>query len=383
MKLAAHLLAVLLLFISTLPADAQVQGTKAKAALVIEVSSGAVLLEKNADTPLPPASMSKLMTLFMVFEALEKGVITLEDKFPVSRYASSKKGSSMFLRQGEQVSVENLIRGVVVQSGNDAAVALAESLAGTEDVFAQRMTRRAEEIGLTNSTFANATGWPHPKQRMSVRDLALLSHLIITRFPEHYKIFAETKFTWDDIPQTNRNPLLDRNIGADGLKTGHTEEAGYGLTASAIRDGRRVIVVIAGLKTKSDRLHEAEQLVQWAFRAFETRQLYKKGEALPQHANVWLGASKTVPLAPTRDVVVTAPIGALDKVEVKLRYDGPVAAPISVGQEIGRIEIKVPDLPTVHVPLAATKAIGPGGFLTRMEAVANMLLKEIHPRLAL
>lgn len=381
MQSIVRLLAALVLSSTAFPATAQVQGTKAQAALVIEVTSGAVLLEKNADKPLPPASMSKLMTLLMVFEALEKGVLTLETKVPVSRHAAAMKGSSMFLRQGEQVSIENLLRGVVIQSGNDAAVVLAESLAGTEEVFAKRMNSRAAELGLTNSVFANATGWPHPEHRMSARDLAVLAEMIITRYPERYKMFAERKFTWDNIPQSNRNPLLGRGIGADGLKTGHTEEAGYGLVASASRDGRRVIVVVAGLKTKADRLHETEQLVQWAFRAFETRQLYKKGQALAQHANVWLGAAKTVPLAPTRDVIVTAPVGALDKVEVKLRYDGPVPAPIAPGQEIGRIEIRVPDYPPVHVPLAATRPVGPGGFLTRVEAVAKLLLKEIHPRL--
>lgn len=381
MQLIARLFAVLIAVAAGLPAAAQVQGTKARAALVIEVISGAVLLEKNADEALPPASMSKLMTLLMVFEALEKGVIDMDTKVSVSRHAAGMKGSSMFLREGEQVSVQDLLRGVVVQSGNDAAVALAETLAGTEEVFAKRMNERAAELGLSNSVFANATGWPHKDHKMSARDLATLAERIITRYPVHYQMFAERKFTWDNIPQSNRNPLLGRGIGADGLKTGHTEEAGYGLVASAKRDERRVIVVIAGLKTKADRLHEAEQLVQWAFRAFETRHLYKKDQPLLQQANVWLGAAKTVPLAPTRDVIVTAPVGALDKVEVKLRYDGPVPAPIAPGQEIGRIEIRVPEYPPVYVPLAATRAVGPGGFLTRVEAVAKLLLREIHPRL--
>lgn len=382
MTLFARLLTAAFVLMLASPAFAQVQGTKARAALVIDVASGAILLEKNADKPLPPASMSKLMTLFMAFEALEKGVISMEEKFPVSRHASSMKGSSMFLRQGEKVSVENLIRGVVVQSGNDAAVVLAELMAGTEEVFAARMNRRAAELGMTNSSFANATGWPHPKQRMSVRDLATLAELIVTRFPEQYKIFAETKFTWDNIPQTNRNPLLGRGLGADGLKTGHTKEAGYGLVASATRDGRRIIVVVSGLATKEDRLYEAEQLVQWAFRAFETRQLYKKGQALAQQANVWLGATKTVPIAPTRDVIITAPFGTLHKAQVVLRYDGPVPAPIAPGTKIGQIEIRVPDLPPVLVPVAAAAAVDHGGFMTRVEAVARILLAEIHPALA-
>lgn len=382
MTLFARLLTAICVAILVSPAVAQVQGTKARAALVIDIASGAILLEKNADEPLPPASMSKLMTLFMAFEALEKGVITLDEKFPVSRHASSMKGSSMFLRQGEKVSVQNLIRGVVIQSGNDAAVVLAELLAGTEEVFATQMNRRAAEMGMKNSSFANATGWPHPNQRMSVRDLAKLAELIVTRFPEQYKTFSETEFTWDNIPQTNRNPLLGRGLGADGLKTGHTEEAGYGLVASAQRDGRRIVVVVTGLATKEDRLHEAEQLVQWAFRAFETRQLYKKGQALAQHANVWLGATRTVPIAPMRDVIITAPFGTLDKAEVKLRYEGPIPAPIVPGTKIGQIEIRVPDLPPVLVPVAAAGAVDHGGFMTRVEAVAKILLAEIHPALA-
>ena len=233
--LAATVAALAAALVLALPAAAQSQGTKARAALVIDLSSGAVLLEKNADEPLPPASMSKLMTLYMVFEALEKGVISMNDEFPTSRHAASMKGSSMFLRQGEQVSVANLLRGVIVQSGNDAAVVLAEGLAGTEEVFAERMNRRAEELGLRNATFANATGWPDPSQVMSARDLATLARLIITEFPDYYAMFDEREFTWDEITQENRNPLLDRGLGADGLKTGHTEEAGYGLVASAKR----------------------------------------------------------------------------------------------------------------------------------------------------
>lgn len=362
------------------PGHAQGQGTKASAALVKDLTSGAVLLEKNADEALPPASMSKLMTLFMVFEALDKGMLALDDQLSVSRHAASMKGSSMFLREGEQVSVENLIRGVVIQSGNDAAVALAEGLGGTEEVFAERMTERAREVGLTHSSFANATGWPDPKQRMSVRDLARLAELLITRFPELYKIFAEDKFTWDEIEQPNRNPLLGRGLGADGLKTGHTEEAGYGLVASAKRGGRRVVVVVTGLESEADRLTEAEQLTKWAFRAFETRQLYKKGEALPLEVKTWLGASPTVPITPARDVVITAPFGALDKAELKLRYSGPVPAPIEEGQEIGKIEIRVPDLDPVFVPMLAARRIEEGGFLTRYEAVGRLILKKVDPR---
>ena len=362
----------------SLPVNAQSQGTPAQAALVVDMTSGTILLEKNADRSLPPASMSRLMTLNMVFEALEQGLISMSDKFRVSQRAASMGGSKMFIREGELVSIRDLTRGVIVQSGNDAAVALAEALAGTEEAFAERMTQRALDLGLENSSFANSTGWPDPRQRMSARDLVKLATRLITEFPDHYPMFAETDFTWDGVAQKNRNPLLSLGVGADGLKTGHTEEAGYGLVASAVRGRRRVVMVISGLNSKSERRHEAERLINWAFRAFETRQLYAAGEGLIE-APVWMGSSSKVTLAPTRDVTVTAPFGALDRAELKVRYAGPVQAPIAKGQEIGRVEITVPDLDPVHVPLVATHDVGEGGFLTRVQAAGQLLLEQINP----
>ena len=359
-------------------AYAQSQGTPAKAALVIDLTSGAVLLEKEADRPLPPASMSKLMTLYMVFEALEQGLISMTDTFRISPRAASMGGSKMFVREGELVSIEDLLRGVIVQSGNDAAVALGEALAGTEEAFAERMNQRAADLGLEASSFVNATGWPAPRQRMSARDLVKLASLLITQFPEHYPMFAETEFTWDGVAQNNRNPLLSLGVGADGLKTGHTEEAGYGLVASAVRGKRRVVMVISGLTSKAERRHEAERLINWAFRAFETRQLYAKGEGLIE-APVWIGSSSTVTLTPDRDVTVTAPFGALDKAELTVRYEGPVPAPIAEGQILGHIEIAVPDLPPVNVPLVAKNAVEVGGFLTRVQAAGELLIEEFNP----
>ena len=361
------------------PAAAQsLQDTPARAVLVVDISSGATLLEKNADERLPPASMLKLMTLYMVFEALERGNLSLDDEFRTSAKAASMGGSKMFIREGELVSVENLLRGVIVQSGNDAAVALAEALAGTEEAFAERMNQRAAEIGLTGSRFGNATGWPHPDQYMSSRDLAHLATLIIEEFPQHYAMFAETEFTWDEVRQQNRNPLLSLGIGADGLKTGHTEEAGYGLVASAKRGERRVVMSIAGLDSAGERAHEAERLINWAFRAFETRELFTRGEGLAD-APVWIGSAPRVGLAPARDVIITAPFGSIDRAELKIVYDGPVPAPIEAGDRIGRLEILVPDLPTVTVPLVATESVAPGGFLTRVQAAAELLLGNIVP----
>ena len=367
-------LALAVLVLAAAPATAQ-QSTPAEAALVKDMTSGAILLEKNPEKPIPPASMSKLMTLYMVFEAIEAGRISLDDTFRTSSHAAGMGGSKMFIAEGEVVSVENLIRGVVVQSGNDAAVALAEALSGTESAFAELMNQRAAELGLENSHFANATGWPDPEHRMSVRDLATLAELIITRFPDMYEYFAEEEMTWADIKQQNRNPLLGLGIGADGLKTGHTENAGYGLVASAERNGRRVIVVVAGLESSGQRSQEAERLINWAFRAFDTRTLFKAGEPLGS-ADVWLGAKSAVPVAPVRDVIVTAPYGQLGEAQVALVYDGPVAAPIAAGQRIGHIEIRIPDLPVTRVPVEAVEPVGEGGLLARMQGAGWILFDE-------
>ncbi|MFK7945216.1 MAG: D-alanyl-D-alanine carboxypeptidase family protein [Paracoccaceae bacterium] len=379
MRFTGTVFAVLLSFAMPDAVGAQSQGTPARAAVVMDLTSGAVLLEKNADEALPPASMSKLMTLNLVFEALEQGLISFEDKFRVSPRASEMGGSKMFLRKGELVAIRDLVRGVIVQSGNDAAVALAEALAGTEEAFAERMTQRAKVLGFENSTFANATGWPHPAHRMSVRDLAKLAARLITEFPQYYPMFAETEFTWDGVAQNNRNPLLSLGVGADGLKTGHTEEAGYGLAASAVRGKRRIVMVVSGLNSKAERRHEAERLINWAFRAFETRQLYAKGEGLID-APVWLGSSASVTLAPERDVTVTAPFGALDRAALEVHYKGPVPAPISEGQAIGEVVISVPDMQPVTVPLVAKFAVAEGGFLTRVQAAGQLLLKSVDPR---
>ncbi|MEL7348794.1 MAG: D-alanyl-D-alanine carboxypeptidase family protein [Pseudomonadota bacterium] len=354
-------------------AAAQEMSTPARAAFVKDLQSGAVLLAKQPDVPLPPASMSKLMTLFMVFEALENGRLHLEDEFRTSARAAALGGSKMFTREGERVSIANLLRGVAVQSGNDASVALAEALAGTEEAFAELMNRRAGELGLENAHFKNATGWPEEGHEISVRDLATLAEMIITRFPERYTLFSEREFTWDGITQRNRNPLLGNFEGADGMKTGHTEDAGYGLVASAKRGERRVLMVLAGMESQGQRRQEAERLMNWAFRAFETKVLHRAGEAVVE-AEVWIGAADSVALAPTRDVILTAPLGTLEKAEVTARFDAPVPAPIAAGDRIGEIEIVVPGLEPVIVPLQATEAVAPGGFVARLEAATSLLI---------
>jgi len=375
-RLIAWCLVIAGALVISYPAAAQMQTTPARAAIVIDMTSGAVLLDKNADQPLPPASMSKLMTLDVVFEQLESGRLHLEDTFRTSAKAASMGGSKMFTREGEVVSVENLLRGVIVQSGNDAAVALAEAISGTEEAFAQLMNQRAQAMGLTASHFTNATGWPDPEHYMSPHDLARLAERIITHYPQLYELFSEKEFTWAGITQHNRNPLLDAGIGADGLKTGHTEEAGYGLVASAKRGDRRILLVVNGLDSVEQRGQEAERLINWAFRAFETRKLYSAGEPVAE-ATVWIGARERVALAPANDVIVTVPFGALDQAEITAHFSEPIAAPVEAGAELGRLDVAMPDIKPLSVPLVAVGAVERGGISTRFEAAAGLLLQRL------
>ncbi len=368
--LAAAVTTAVIAGLATLPANAL--DTAARSAMVVDMSSGAVLLEKNVDAPLPPASMSKLMTLNMVFEALQQGRLSLDEKFRVSVKAWKMGGSKMFVREGDRIRIEDLIRGVIIHSGNDACVVLAEGLAGSEDAFAKRMTDRALELGMKNSTFANATGWPHPKHRMSARDLIFLSQRMIEEFPEYYHYFAETDFTWDKIKQNNRNPLLYLDIGADGLKTGHTEEAGYGLVGSAIRGDRRIAFIISSLDSSKSRSVESERLTTWAFREFKTGKIANAGQIVGE-AEVWIGDADTVPLAPKDDVIATAPFGELDKMKVTVRYDGPIEAPIALGQPIAELIVESPGLPAVSTPLVAAAAVERGGLISRVTAAVTTL----------
>jgi D-alanyl-D-alanine carboxypeptidase (penicillin-binding protein 5/6) len=368
--------ALALLLVASSPAAAI--DTPARAAIVVDLTSGAVLMEKNADTPLPPASMSKLMTLNMVFEALAEGRLSMDDRFPVSERAWRKGGSKMFVRVGDRIRVEDLILGVTVQSGNDACIVLAEGLAGTEEAFADQMNQRAAEIGLDNAHFVNATGWPDPGHEMSVRDLATLAERIITEFPDYFRFFSTMEFTWEDITQKNRNPLLYLDIGADGMKTGHTEASGYGLTATAERDGRRIVAVMNGLESARQRAVEAEKLLNWAYRDFRTGLLYGAGETVAE-AEVWIGAQDRVALTPAEDLHVTVPFAAADRMTARLRYDQPIPAPITAGQTVAELIVEAPDMEPMTFPLVAAAAVPEGGVLARVEAGARLLLAEIWP----
>jgi D-alanyl-D-alanine carboxypeptidase (penicillin-binding protein 5/6) len=373
----------LLLSLAAMPALAL--ETTARAAMVMDYDTGIVLLAKNEDEALPPASMSKLMTLNMVFEALEDGRLTLDERLPVSEHAMSYGGSTMFLNTRDRVSVEDLIQGVIVLSGNDACAVLAEALGGTEAEFARRMNERARELGMLNSTFANSNGWPDANQRMSARDLVFLARRLIKDFPQYYHYFSETEFGFDErAPQNrfNRNPLLSLNIGADGLKTGHTAEAGYGLVGSAMRDGRRVVMMITGMETAAARESEAERLMNWAFREFSQRTLFSAGTRLAE-AEVWLGEASHVGLALRDDVSLLVPFQQANNIIANIRYTGPIAArdgarsQITLGDELGVLEVSVPDIGEYTFPLIATESVAAAGFITRFGAAFEHLKSQV------
>ena len=319
--------------------------TQAKQAYLIDVATGSVLLEKNSDQPVAPASMSKLMTVYMVFELLKNGDLSLDDKFLVSKKAWRKGGSKMFVKVNSQVRVEDLLRGIIVQSGNDACIVFAEGLAGSEEAFADQMTERARELGLKESTFKNSTGWPHPEHLMSARDIAHLSIRLIRDFPDYYAMFREKNFTYNQINQGNRNPLLYRDSGADGLKTGYTEASGYGLAASALRGERRVVLVVNGLPSVRVRSSDSLRLIDWAFRAFENYSLFDKGGTVDQ-VDVWLGTEATVPLIIERDVKVTLQRRFRRKLTAKIVFTGPIPAPITKGTQIARLVVTAPEFQT-------------------------------------
>lgn len=343
--------------------------TQARAALVVDHATGIELFAKDPDTPLPPASMSKLMTLYMLFEAVRDGRVDLQTEFAVSQKAQAMGGSRMFLEAGTTVPVEALIRGIIVQSGNDACVVVAEGLAGTESAFADMMTVRARELGLEGTTLKNSSGWPEPGHLMSTRDLLELSRMIIDEFPEFYTYFAETEYTWNDITQPNRNPLLTLGIGADGLKTGHTAEAGYGLAGSAVRDGQRIVFVLTGLDSTTARAVESEAVVNWAFGAFETVRFFEK-DAVATDAPVWLGEAATVPLIAPRDISMLVPREARDEMVAEIVYTSPLEAPISAGSTLGELVVRIPGQEDARFDLIAGRDVPRGGLMTRIGAAA-------------
>ena len=346
--------------------------TAARNAILMDYDTGEYLFEKNIAESVPPASMSKLMTVYILMSKIKDGSIKLDDTFSVSENAWRKGGaatggSTMFLSIGDNVSVENLIKGIVIQSGNDACIVVAENVAGSEDDFVILMNKTAKNLGLKNSHFENATGLPHPDHRMSMEDLAILARHIIKEFPELYHYFSQKEFVYNNIKQGNRNPLLYTMKGADGLKTGHTEEAGFCLAASATKGERRLIEVMSGMSSNRERSEEAERLMSWGFREFNNFKILTKGQTVAT-AKVWYGKEDSVNLTVADDVLKTVHMSQQDNVKATAEFDEPVKAPIKAGQEIGTIKIEIEGQSPLNVPLIAANDVSETGMLGKFWA---------------
>ncbi|MEP6786511.1 MAG: D-alanyl-D-alanine carboxypeptidase family protein [Sphingomonadales bacterium] len=352
--------------------------TPAPVAYLVDLSSGAVLYAKDPDRRMPPASMAKMMTVLVAFDMIKKGELKLDKMIQVrpetwTKWHGPAAGSTMFLSVNENVSVDNLLKGIVTLSGNDACVVLAEGISGTEEAFVARMNDMAKRLNLTNSHFGNSNGWPDEgRTYVSARDLATLAAATIEQHPDLYKrYYSLPSFTWGktlgsgaDITQANRDPLLGRVAGADGLKTGHTDEAGYGFTGSAIQNGRRLVMVVSGLTSFNQRIGESVRFIDWGFRAWTTKPLLKKGQKI-ESAEVQLGDARTVGLVAPRDLAVTFPGGGAEGMKVKVVYDGPIKAPIAKGQQIASLVVETPSTPPQIMPLVAENAVGEAGFFRR------------------
>jgi len=351
--------------------------TPAPTAILIEAESGSVLFEKNADELVPPASLSKLMTAEVVFNEIQQGRLKLTDEFIVSENAwrtggAPSRTSSMFAPIHSRVSVDDLLHSVVIQSGNDACIALAEGIAGNEASFAELMTKRAREIGLTKSTFGNSNGLPNPRQLMTSRELAKLAQHIIRTYPDFYRLYGEREFTFNKIRQLNRNPLLTLNIGVDGLKTGFIKEAGYGLVASAVQNGLRLIVVVNGLKTAKERADEGKKLLEWGFHNFQSSLLFAEDQSIAD-AKVYGGASSSVPLVAQRPVRLMVPRNARERIIARVVYSGPVPAPVQKDQKIGVLKVWRNDVMALEVPLQAAESVENGNLTRRAFDAATEL----------
>ena len=364
-----RLLKTLWVMLLLLPVSAQAIETKASYALLLDAETGVALFEKNADARMSPASMSKLMTVLMAFEALESGAISADEEFFVSddawrRGGAGSGGSTMFLKARSRVSVLDLLRGVIIQSGNDACIALAEGMAGSEPAFAEIMTERAQELGMSRSRFINSTGLPDPDHKTTARDLAILARELINNHADYYRLFSERDFTWNNIRQTNRNPLLYANIGADGLKTGHTQESGYGLVASAEQNGRRLILVINGLNSKRERAREARKLMTFGFRNFQRDLLVEAGQQVAE-LPVWHGDEATVKVTTKQRFDIVTPRSGRRKMVATVTYENPVLAPIKAGDKLGKLRVTLPGLVPQEVDLVAAGDIDKGNIIGR------------------
>lgn len=376
-RLAGLVAAGLLAALTCAPA-AQAFETAATHAWVYDMTTNTVLLDKNGTEPVPPASMSKLMTVEMLFEALKDGRVQMDTTFGVSAKAvtyTAMGGSTMYLQQGDRPTVADLIKGMIVNSGNDACTVVAEGLEGSEEEFARKMTERAKTLGLTASTFANSSGWPDPGQRMSMKDLGMLSVHIINTYPELYPTFADTVFNYKNRAPANadnRNPILGVVAGADGLKTGHTEESGFGMVGSVKQGDRRIVFAFSGLTSNAQRSKEGEAMANWAFRQFAIKTVARAGTEVAQ-AQVFLGDAPSVGLVPAKDLRILIPAGASSDISADVVYQGPIKAPVAKGTKLADLVIHRPDLADEHVDLLAAADVGPAGFMGRMTvAVARL-----------
>ena len=345
--------------------------TKAKQAFLMDAESGTILFEKEADTPIPPASLAKLMTMELVFHSLRTGEHSLNDMIHISENAwrtggSSSGGSTMFAKLDSDIKLDDLIRAVIVQSANDACIAIAEAYSGSEELFAKAMTERAKAIGLTKSEFKNSTGLPADGQRVTMRDLANLGRHIWKEYPEFYPIYSQREFEWNKIKQRNRNPLLAMDIGADGMKTGFTEESGYAIVGSSSRGGRRLFMALSGLATERERAEEGRKMLEWGIRAFEKRDLFKEGEPVGE-ASVFGGEKSSVPLVAKGVMSVFVPVANRDQLKARIVYQGPLVAPIEQGAEVGKLRVFIGERLMQESPVFAGEAVGAGNLRRRAE----------------
>ena len=364
--IAIVLIMVFSLMVLTVSATAQLYQTKAKQALLLDADTGTVLFAKEADAKIPPASLAKIMTMEVVFNQLKNGKLSLSDNFFVSENAwrkggTSSGGSTMFAKLNSEIPLQDLIRGVIIQSANDGSIIIAEGLGGSEAAFANLMNERARKLGLNNSNFVNSTGLPAENQYVSIRDLAKLARHVITEYPNYYRYYSEPEFEWNKINQRNRNPLLPMKIGADGMKTGYTEASGYAIVGSAVRDGQRLITVLSGMESKKQRAEEARKILDWGFRAFEKIKLFDDGEVLGE-ASVYGGVKSGVDVVGKGPVEIYLPIGNRDKLVARIVYKGPIMPPVEEGAQVATLKVWIGDELSQEIDLYAGETVAKGGL---------------------
>ena len=373
MLLIKRSLIAIIIFLNFSSSFASNFSSKAKYAAVIDMDTEAVLFSKNASSKIYPASMSKLMTLYILFEQIQNGTLTLDEKLTVSAKAWKKGGSKMFLEPGKDVTVKDLLKGIIIQSGNDACIVAAENISGDEDSFADLMNEKAEEIGLQNSNFTNSTGWPDDNHYMTVSDLVILSTRVIKDFPEFYYLFKEKSFTYNNITQNNRNPLLYSYKFADGLKTGYTEASGYSLAASALKNGRRLILIVSGLNNEKERKEETKKLFDWAFKNFINIKLFNKSDII-QQADVWIGKKAVTDLYSEQDILFTIKKENKKKYKAKVVFNNPIVAPIDLKTVYGKLIITDTTEGTIEYPLYAKEEIKKAGFFRKITTAISYLV---------